>query len=65
MSSLRWGYVRPTSPRGARRVGYVTPHNLKVEPLFKEVGVLEAHNLKVTGVLKVLKALSPPSPSTP
>ena len=46
-------------------MGYVTPHNLKVEPLFKEVGVLEAHNLKVTGVLKVLKALSPPSPSTP
>ena len=46
-------------------VGYVTPHNLRVKALLKVVGVLEAHNLKATGVLKVLKALSPPSPPTP
>ena len=55
------GYVRS---RGAL-VGYVTPHNLKVEAPFKVVGVLKAHNLKAAGVLKVLKARSPPSTPTP
>jgi len=68
---LRWGYVRLAG-------GYVTPQNLKVEPLVK---VTRAHNLrvepllqalgvlkpllKVVAILKVVEALSPPPPSTP
>jgi hypothetical protein len=62
----------PPIPRGARRVGYVTPHTLKVEPLLEELG---AHNLKVMALLRVrqkpllkevaiLKVLKPLSPSS-
>ena len=54
-------------------MGYVTPHNLKVEPLLEELG---AHNLKVMALLRVrqkpllkevaiLKVLKPLSPSSP
>jgi len=60
-TSLRWGYVR-WAMSGPPLVGYVTPHNLKVEALLKEMEVLRAHDLKVMEVLRVLKALSPPSP---
>ena len=53
-------------------MGYVTPHNLSVEPLLEELG---AHNLKVMALLRVrqkpllkevaiLKALKPLSPSS-